>query len=86
MVDYFAKEAKDFDWHLAFHPYPENLFEPRFWNDKPATTSADTPRITFKNLEVLTEHFAQGGTSLSKQAQAHHPERTELPHARWPRW
>lgn len=52
-----AKESGDFDWHLAFHPYPENLFEPRFWNDQSATTSADTPRITFKNLEVLTEHM-----------------------------
>ena len=59
LVDYFAKEAKDFDWHLAFHPYPENLFEPRFWNDKTATTSPDTPRITFKNLEVLTDYFSR---------------------------
>ncbi|HTD65599.1 MAG TPA: DUF5722 domain-containing protein, partial [Candidatus Limnocylindria bacterium] len=36
-VDYFAARAKkggDFDWHVAFHPYPENLFEPRFWKDK----------------------------------------------------
>jgi hypothetical protein len=59
-IDYFAKRAReqgDFDWHLAFHPYPENLFEPRFWNDKSATTNADTPRITFKNLEMLTGYF-----------------------------
>lgn len=59
LVDYFAKNAADFDWHLAFHAYPENLFEPRFWNDKTATDSVDTPRITFKNLEVLTEYFAR---------------------------
>jgi hypothetical protein len=61
-LDYFAARAReggDFDWHLAFHPYPENLFEPRFWNDKTALPTADTPRITFKNLEVLTAYFQQ---------------------------
>ena len=56
-LEYFArraKEAGDFDWHIAFHPYPENLFEPRFWNDKTATTNVlTTPRITFKNIELL---------------------------------
>jgi len=57
-LEYFARRAReqgDFEWHLAFHPYPENLFEPRFWNDRSALDSADTPRITFKNLKVLTE-------------------------------
>jgi hypothetical protein len=57
-LEYFAHRAKaegDFDWHLAFHPYPENLFKPDFWNDKTATTNATTPRVTFKNLEVLAE-------------------------------
>ena len=60
-VEYFARKARapeqggDFDWHIAFHPYPENLFECRAWNDKSATHSAETPRITFKNIEQLTE-------------------------------
>jgi len=54
-LEYIAKKAGDFDWHVAFHPYPENLFEPRTWNDKSATMSEDTPRITFKNLEMLTK-------------------------------
>ncbi|MDB6059102.1 MAG: hypothetical protein JWO95_2946 [Verrucomicrobiales bacterium] len=61
-LEYFARRAReggDFDWHLAFHPYPENLFEPRFWNDKSATTSTNTPRITFKNLEMLTQFMNQ---------------------------
>ena len=56
-LDYFAKRARDggdFDWHVAFHPYPENPFEPRFWNDKTATTNVfTTPSITFKNIELL---------------------------------
>lgn len=59
-LDYFgqrAREQGDFDWHLAFHPYPENLFEPRTWNDKSATTNDHTPRITFKNLEVLPRYL-----------------------------
>lgn len=60
-VDYFARQARaggDFDWHVAFHPYPEDLFEPRFWNDKSATTHVlTTPRITFKNIELLPAYL-----------------------------
>jgi hypothetical protein len=60
-LDYFARRAReggDFDWHIAFHPYPENLFEPRFWNDKTATTNVlTTPRITFKNIELLPKYL-----------------------------
>lgn len=59
-IDYFAKRARengDFDWHIAFHPYPEDLFNPRTWNDKSATHSAATPRITFKNIEQLVAYF-----------------------------
>ncbi len=43
----------DFDWGIAYHPYPQNLFEPRVWEDHEPTFSFDTPKITFKNLEVL---------------------------------
>jgi hypothetical protein len=59
-LDYFARRARetgDFDWHVAFHPYPENLFECRTWNDKSATFTNTTPRITFKNLEVLPKYL-----------------------------
>ena len=52
-----AKAGGDFDWHLAHHPYPENLFEPRVWLDKQPTSREDTPKITFKNLEVLDAYF-----------------------------
>jgi len=48
------QERGDAQWHLAFHPYPEDLFDPSFWEDQSATPNADTPRITPKNLEVLT--------------------------------
>ncbi|MFC1759834.1 DUF5722 domain-containing protein [Planctomycetota bacterium] len=59
LIDYIGEKGADFDWHLAYHPYPEDLFEPRFWNDKTANHSVDTPRITFKNLEVLTDYFSR---------------------------
>jgi hypothetical protein len=48
-----AKAGGDYPWNLAIHPYPENLFEPRFWLDKSPTDKYDTPRITFKNMESL---------------------------------
>jgi hypothetical protein len=59
-VDYFnhlAKAGGDFDWNLAFHPYPEDLFNCRTWEDKTATLSENTPRITFKNIEMLPRYF-----------------------------
>lgn len=57
-LEYFASRARaegDFDWHVAFHPYPENLFEPRFWKDKSALEDPESPRVTFKNLGVLVD-------------------------------
>lgn len=56
-INALAKAGGDFDWHLAHHPYPENLFEPRVWLDKQPTAREDTPKITFKNLEVLDAYF-----------------------------
>lgn len=60
-LDYFARAARaggDFDWNLAYHPYPEDLFNPRFWKDRQATTNVlTTPLITFKNLELLPAYF-----------------------------
>lgn len=61
-VDYFNERAKaggNFDWNLAFHPYPEDLNEPRTWNDKTATLAGDTSRITFKNIEMLPFYFSR---------------------------
>ncbi len=52
-----SKAEGDFDWHVAFHPYPEDLRDPRTWRDKRALPRADTPKITFKNLEQLTRYL-----------------------------
>jgi hypothetical protein len=49
----FCNAEGDFQWALAYHPYPENLFEPKTWNDQNATFNMNTSLITFKNLEVL---------------------------------
>ena len=40
-------------WNIAFHPYPQDLNFPDFWNDTDATPDDDARIITFKNLEVL---------------------------------
>ncbi|MDP6538242.1 MAG: DUF5722 domain-containing protein [Planctomycetota bacterium] len=54
-----AREGGDYPWHVAFHPYPENLFDPRVWEDESALPGPDSPRVTFKNLEVLTEYLGR---------------------------
>ncbi len=48
-----SEAGGNFDWHLAYHPYPENLFEPRSWLDKSALANLDSPKITFRNLEQI---------------------------------
>lgn len=49
----------DFPWALAYHPYPQDLFNPRTWEDGQATFSFDSPKITPKNLEVLDAYMKQ---------------------------
>lgn len=49
----------DFPWDIAYHPYPQDLTNPAFWNDTQATDSPDTDLITFKNLRVLPEYLKQ---------------------------
>ncbi len=58
-VNRLAKAEGDFPWDLAFHPYPEDLFQPCFWKDRSAILHFETPRITFKNLEVLPAYLRQ---------------------------
>ena len=58
-LDAFAKQTADLDWHVAWHPYPENLGNPRAWADQTVTSDDTSPKITFKNLEVLCRHLRQ---------------------------
>lgn len=48
-----SQEEGQFPWHIAHHPYPQDLNFPDFWNDTDATADDDAAIITFKNLEVL---------------------------------
>lgn len=56
-----ARERGDFDWNIAHHPYPEDLGNPRVWADKSVTSDDSTPKVTFKNLEVLARHLQEPG-------------------------
>ncbi|MFG1912125.1 DUF5722 domain-containing protein [Kribbella sp. NPDC048928] len=53
-----SKADGDFPWFIAYHPYPQDLFKPDFWNDTEATDSVDTKLITFKNVQVLPRYLA----------------------------
>lgn len=60
LLDAFAKLARergDFEWHVAHHPYPDDLGNPRTWLDKAAWPTDDSPHITFKNLEVACQYM-----------------------------
>src|SRR5690606_30974594 len=42
----FALAEGNFNYGIAFHPYPQNLFKADTWKDETATFSFDTHRIT----------------------------------------
>lgn len=56
-LDAFAKLNGDLDWHVAWHPYPEDLRNPRAWADATVTGDDTSGKVTFKNLEVLCRHL-----------------------------
>jgi len=49
----FSAAEGDFAWGIAYHPYPDSLFEPKSWLDHNVDFTIDTPKITFRNIEVL---------------------------------
>jgi hypothetical protein len=57
VLDAFARLTGDLGWHVAWHPYPENLGNPRVWADKTERSDDSTNKVTFKNLEVLCRHL-----------------------------
>lgn len=54
-----GKRDGDFAWSVAYHPYPEDLDHPDFYNDRTACFYFSTPRITYKNIEMLPAYLAQ---------------------------
>ena len=63
----FCKVEGDFKWGVAIHPYPEDLINPRSWEDKNATHSFNTRYVTFKNLEVLDKWIKKKETFYNGQ-------------------
>ncbi|MFA6663486.1 MAG: DUF5722 domain-containing protein [Lachnospiraceae bacterium] len=59
LLNRFANESGNFDWSVAYHSYPEDLRYPDFYNDRTAEFSFSTPRITFKNIEMLPAYLSQ---------------------------
>ncbi|MEM1443632.1 MAG: DUF5722 domain-containing protein, partial [Verrucomicrobiota bacterium] len=62
MVPLFAKMGRvegDYEWGVAYHPYPQNLRNPDSWNDQDVLNTFETPYITPKNFEVLPKYLSQ---------------------------
>lgn len=59
LLDAYAEAEGDFPWGLAYHPYPQDLFNPRTWEDQQAKFDFNTPKITPRNLEVLDAYMKQ---------------------------
>jgi hypothetical protein len=62
MIETFAEMSRaegDFEWGLAYHPYPRDLRNPDAWKDEGLTDDFDTPHITPKNIAVLPRFMDQ---------------------------
>lgn len=55
MLNSYSKAEGDFFWAPACHSYPEQLGNPKVWNDANATFSMNTQFVSLKNLEVLNK-------------------------------
>ncbi|MDR2815417.1 MAG: DUF5722 domain-containing protein [Proteiniphilum sp.] len=55
----FSSLEGDFQWGIAYHPYPQDLNEPKTWNDEKAVFNPNSPLVTFKNLEVIDHWIKQ---------------------------
>ncbi|MCC9600241.1 DUF5722 domain-containing protein [Stieleria sp. JC731] len=56
MIRWLASDSRlhgDFAWGVAYHPYPESLWNADFWNDTKVDDTDQTELITMKNLSVL---------------------------------
>lgn len=59
LLNTYATAEGNFDWGVAYHPYPEDLRCPDFWNDRAPDFTFSTPKITFKNMEMLEAFLSQ---------------------------
>ena len=65
LLNRYSKVEGDFQWALAYHSYPYDLYNPRSWEDPLATVSMNTQFVTFRNLEVLNR-WALTGENMYK--------------------
>lgn len=73
LLERFAQEMTqggDLPWGLAYHPYPEDLFDPSFWEDDTAWLAHDTPRITYNNIELLVDYMRRPGMRYGGEPRA----------------
>jgi hypothetical protein len=49
----FSNREGNFEWGIAQHPYPQDINNPRTWEDDRALPTDEPPYLTPKNLEVL---------------------------------
>ncbi|NNC88364.1 MAG: hypothetical protein HKN82_07900 [Akkermansiaceae bacterium] len=66
----FSASGGDFEWGVAYHPYPQNLFKPRTWEDRQPNDTFDTPKITLRNIEVLDRFLKQPRFRYEKSQRA----------------
>lgn len=61
MLDAFGAQIEKeghIRWHLAYHPYPQPLTSPVFWDDLAENNEA-TRYVTMKNIGFLTDYVAE---------------------------
>lgn len=56
-----TNKESDYEWNIAWHSYPTNLFNPLVWNDAVSETplNFDARQITPRNLEVIDAYVRQ---------------------------
>lgn len=63
----FSRKEGDFPWGIAFHPYAQEISNPRVWEDPDATFDFGTPFLTYRNIEVLDAWARQPRVSYRGQ-------------------
>ncbi|MEM1068180.1 MAG: DUF5722 domain-containing protein, partial [Planctomycetota bacterium] len=58
-IQQYSRLEGDFDWGVAYHPYPQSLFATVAWSDRNVSDRFDTPLITIQNLQVLGRFLQQ---------------------------
>ena len=66
----FARSEGDFEWGVAYHPYPQNLRNPDTWDDDQAVDNFTTPLITLKNIGVLPRYLSQSSLRFNAEERA----------------